>query len=60
MANDLFKKREQVLKMVKAKGKMLDKGFGITDEAKKKYVACDFVIDCNKKKGLNDTPRMTE
>ncbi len=34
----------------KNKGKELDKGFGITDEDKKRAVATDFVIDTNKRK----------
>ena len=60
MANDNHKKRNQILKMARAKGKLLEKGFGITKEDKKRAVAFDYVIDTAKKTPGNDNPRMTD
>lgn len=48
----------------KNKGKEYDKGFGITNEDKKRTVASDFVIDTNKRKTTdkvnNSEPKMSD
>lgn len=38
----------------------LDAGFGISAEDKKRAVAVDYVIDCNKRTPGNSEPRMNE
>jgi len=40
--------------------KEVEKGFGITKDEKKRAVACDYVIDTNKRKGMNDEPKLID
>jgi hypothetical protein len=49
-----------VKKMNKEKIKQIEKGFGITQEAKDRYIATDYIIDCNLKKSSNDEPKLVK
>ena len=55
----LSKKRNETLKMAKSKSKQLEEGLGIT-KSDNRNIAVPFVIDCNKKRGMDDTPKMTK
>lgn len=56
MKNKLASRRNQRLNMAKAKTKQLEKGLGIKPDDSKQ-MANDYIIDCNKRKGLNDEPK---
>jgi hypothetical protein len=60
MAKNLHKKRNERLKMARAKSKKLEKGLGIEKEDWKRAVATKHVIDTGKRTPNNPEPRMTE
>ena len=42
------------------KNRDLYKGFGVKKDDLKRAVDCPYLIDTNKRKGINDRPKLTE